>query len=104
MSKNRIEAEDLEALYDLAWGQFKEDRDAVKEIYEKLREHVFDHPTSRFEENGDTLAKYAELMVKQTSQVVELIKLAHKKHQKDGALNEDDLKFIHEEIRNKNGS
>ena len=46
MSRKRIKAEDLESLYDLAWGQFKEDRDAVKQIYDKLRDHVFDHPTS----------------------------------------------------------
>ena len=98
--KQRVEAEDLVELYDLVWSQFKEDREAAKTIYEDLKAHLKNDP-HMYEDCGDTLAKYADLMIKQTGQVVELIKLASKKHQADGSLSEDDLQAIEEEIAKK---
>ncbi len=95
--KDRIEAEDLASLYDLAWGQFKEDRDSVIEIYQDLKAKCSGSVTA-YAECGDTLGKYAELMIKQTGQVVELIKLAHKSHKDEGGFSLGDLEHINEEI------
>jgi len=43
----------------------------------ELRAYILENP-DRYAINGDTLAKYTELCVKQTSQVMELVKLAKK--------------------------
>lgn len=96
--KDKVEAEDLASLYDLAWGQFKEDRESVMEMYQDLKTKCSGSITA-YEAVGDTLAKYAELMIKQTGQVVELIKLAHKAHEgDDGPLSAEDWKHISDEI------
>jgi len=98
--KNQIEAEDLAELYDLAWGQFKEDRDSVMEIYQDLRTRCSGSVTA-YSECGDTLGKYAELMIKQTGQVVELIKLAHKSSSKEGGFSSEDWEEISKAIEDK---
>lgn len=97
-NRERVEAEDVASLYDLAWGQFREDRESVMEIYQDLRAKCSGSVTA-YSECGDTLGKYAELMIKQTGQVVELIKLAHKSHKEDGSLNEDDWNEIADAIK-----
>ena len=95
--KDRIEAEDLASLYDLAWGQFAEDRESVIDIYKDLKSKCSGSVTA-YSECGDTLGKYAELMIKQTGQVVELIKLAHKSHKEEGSLSSEDMDLINDEI------
>jgi hypothetical protein len=95
--RDRVEAEDLVTLYDLAWGQFQEDREIIVEQYKHLKKHIHDTP-ERYAINGDTLAKYAELLVKQTSQVVELIKIAQKQRGDKDVLTEEDFDNIAKEI------
>jgi hypothetical protein len=50
---------------------------------------------------GDVLVKSSDQLIKQTSQVIELIKLAHKSHNDDNTLSEEELIEINEEINNK---
>jgi gas vesicle protein len=94
---SKVEAEDVGILLDKAWQQFKEDREAVMEQYADLKAYIAAN-NERYAISGDTLAKYAELMIKQTSQIVELVKLAKKETQGDASFNEDDLKHINEQI------
>lgn len=93
----KVEPEDLVILYDRMWQQFKEDRDAVTKQYADLRSYI-DGNNDRYAINGDTLAKYAELMIKQTGQIVELIKLAKKETDSSSALNDSDFDHISSQI------
>jgi hypothetical protein len=94
---NKVEPEDLAELYDKVWQQFKEDRDAIQAQYQDLKAYIADN-NERYAISGDTLAKYAELMIKQTGQIVELIKLAKKNTDESTTLSEDDFKHISEQI------
>ena len=93
-----LEAEDLDVLFDRVWKQLSEDRDSIKHAFEHLRDYVHENPQSRYEENGDTIAKMADVMSKQTSQLLELVKLAQKSQEKDEELSEEDFANIHKEI------
>jgi hypothetical protein len=95
---NKITAEDLEVLYDLAWTQFREDRAAATGSYEHLKSVLIDSP-HMYPETGDILAKYTDLMIKQTGQVVDLIKLAQKSAGEDVGLSEEDMMAIHDAIK-----
>ena len=55
---------------------------------------VLADPGTRFVESGDTLAKYGDLMIKQTAQILELLKLKEKNSKNDDDLDEDDLEQI----------
>jgi hypothetical protein len=93
---SKVEAEDLSLLYDLVWGQFKEDREAVMAQHKDLKAYIAANQ-ERYAISGDTLAKFAELMVKQTAQIIELIKIA-KKESGDSELTLDDYKRISKAI------
>jgi hypothetical protein len=97
--RNKIEAEDITILYDLAWHQFQEDRKAISEQYADLKNYI-SADNQRYAFNGDTLAKFADLMVKQTAQVLELIKMAHDSVEEDGSLSKEELEDISKEIEN----
>lgn len=93
------DSEDLGAIYERIKGQFEEDRTAVTEQYQDLKKFIKDNP-DRYMTNGDTLAKYAELMIKQTAQIIELAKLASKQNKDDSSdLDEADLDFISDKIK-----
>lgn len=96
---SKVEAEDLSLLYDLVWGQFKEDREAVMDQHKDLKAYIAVN-NERYAISGDTLAKYAELMVKQTAQIIELIKIA-KKEGGDNELSLEDYKRISKAIEEK---
>ena len=95
----KVEAEDLAVLYDLVWGQFKEDREAVTAQHKDLKAYI-EGNAERYAISGDTLAKYAELMVKQTAQIIELLKIA-KKQSGDTDLAEEDYINIAKQIDEK---
>jgi len=97
MSEKKIEASDVDQLYKLVSEQFKEDREFAVEAYKKLKEYI-DKDPQLFLESGDTLAKYGELLIKQTAQVVDLIKLSSKQQVDEGDLTEGDLSAIQNEI------
>lgn len=85
---------------DLAWSQSKEDREIVVDLYKNLHQLVRDNP-ERYAVSGDTLAKYAELLTKQTGQVIELVKILHKNKKEDDNLSEDELESIQKSIADK---
>jgi hypothetical protein len=95
--RNKLEAEDISILYDLAWNQFKEDRAAITKQYQDLKEWI-EGDKNRYAFNGDTLSKFSDQMIKQTAQVVELIKIAHKSQEEDGSLSTEELADISKEI------
>lgn len=75
--RKRLTEEDIVELYDLATTQLKEDREAVNDLFDELRNYVRDHAT-RYVELGEVLAKLADLKMKQTGQVVEVFKTIEK--------------------------
>lgn len=95
---SKLILEDLTALYELLWTRFQEDRETLQTQYEHLRKQIHDQP-ERYAINGDTLAKYAELLIKQTSQVVEVVKLAVKDKKPDSDLSDIDIEMINKEIQ-----
>ncbi len=101
MSK-KLEEEDIAALYNRVWEQLNEDREDIKEAYDELRDHIRGHPT-RFIELGDTLAKMGDLRIKQTTQVLEVLKAAQKEKPKEdsGAFSKDELDSVRNAIEEK---
>jgi len=97
--KMPLEAEDLDVLYDRIWRQVTEDRDSIKEVFDDLKCHIL-KDKHLYDENGDTIAKLSDVMIKQTGQLMELIKLAQKSKEQDDRLSEEDFEKIHEEIKN----
>ena len=105
--KRSLEKEDVSELYSQLWEQITEDRTDIKDIYEELRNFVKDHPL-RFAELGDTLAKLADLRIKQTSQVLDIVKEAQKAQSKseNESFTADDFESIRAAIEkqgDKNG-
>lgn len=98
MSKKDLNSKDIIDIYDWAWRQCKEDREEILEQYKHLRDHVKASPDMRYPINGDTLAKFAELLTKQTAQILEMLKIANKDKQGDDSLSADDFKFIQDQI------
>jgi hypothetical protein len=80
--------------------QLQEDREKILEAYESLRSHMKN--AQDFAISGQTLAKFAELLTKQTAQVLEIYK-TQKKNEKpeDETLTAEDLQIIEEQIGNK---
>ena len=103
MTKNKTDLteEDLMEIYDLAWSQFKEDREIIVELYKDLKEIVKANP-ERYALSGDTLGKYAELLTKQTAQVVELLKVVQKQKEKEESFSADDWEKVSKAISGKN--
>lgn len=91
---------DVIEIYDLAWSQAREDREIVMDLYKDLRVLV-SGSAERYAVCGDTLAKYAELLTKQTGQVIELLKIVHKNKQSDESLTEAEIDKITQSISNK---
>lgn len=89
--------QDLEEVYDKIWHQFMEDRREIRSMFHELR-GMLSGSSERYAINGDTLAKYAELMTKQTAQLIEFVKTTKKKDEGDLSLSADDLKFVADEI------
>lgn len=100
MSKKdrKVQAEDIAVLYDKVWGFIHDDRERLVDMFEDLKDYIVAEK-ARYAENGDTLAKYGDLLVKQSSQLIDLIKIAKKSHEDEGELTDDDLKMIEEEIK-----
>jgi len=102
MPKASLGNDDIVRLFDLITQQLTEDRDSINDVFDELREMCRDEPM-RFAEMGDTLAKMSELKMKQTAQIIEVMKTVDKakpKEQEDyGPLTEEDRFAIEEAIR-----
>jgi len=92
--------EDFDHMYNLVSEQLNEDRESLNELYKELREHVREHPT-RYVDMGETLAKLADLRLKQTSQVVDVLKLVEKSTPKGSytGFSEEELRLIDEKVK-----
>lgn len=95
--KSDLIDDDVLEIYDLIWSQSKEDRELVMELYRDLKALVAGNP-ERYAVSGDTLAKYAELLTKQTAQLVDLLKILHKNKQQDSALTDEEMDKIKKSI------
>jgi len=88
---------DGDSLLNEALEQLEEDRLTLLDLFQDLRNKIegLDH----YALHGQTLAKYGELLVKQTSQIVEIAKLTNKDRSKDeSVLSSDDLDLANDEI------
>ena len=99
--RNKLEAEDINILYDLVWNQFKEDRDIVLAQYKELKSYIAEDK-NRYAFSGDTLSKFSDHLIKQTAQILELVKIAHDSIEEDGSLSREELEDISKEIENDN--
>ena len=100
--KKKKDAEETVAeIYDKVWSQFEEDRESIKDVYTELKTLTSGN-VERLVVLGDSLTKCAELMTKQTSQVIELLKIAEKRkeNQDDGGLSKEEIEEIYKKIGN----
>lgn len=100
MSKKKFKDIDFYETCDKLWQQFAEDRQLITEQYKELK-GVISGSADRYAVSGDTLAKYAELMTKQTAQLLEFIKVMKKEEKEDNTLSEEELQKISEELKSK---
>lgn len=77
-SKKERTKEILGDLYDKMWTQVEQDREIIHEMYNEFKSLTDGNP-ERLVVLGDNLTKSAELLMKQTSQVIEMIKIQEKK-------------------------
>ena len=91
-------SESLNEVLDKLWQQFADDRKEVDEIYKDLKA-LIKGSTLGYEINGDTLAKYAELRIKNTAQILELIKVLKKDDKGGDTLTPSELNQINEELK-----
>jgi len=83
-----------------ALDQAEEDRDTLLKLFNDLQTKI--EGLEQYALHGQTLGKYAELLVKQTSQLVELAKLTSKNiNETDSTLSIADLEQAQEEIDKK---
>ena len=97
MAKSDLIDEDVIKVYDVTWRQIAEDRRAVVAAYDQLHNLMGDS-VEKWAISGDTLAKFADMRVKQTGQLVELLKIIHKNKQDDENLTEADVEKIRNSI------
>ena len=96
---SEIKGKDLTELYDQMWRQVLEDRDLVLNAYNELKAQTISK--EEFVMQGLVLSKLAELCIKQTSQLIEVIKINQKEiTKKDVDLDADDKKSLFTEIGN----
>jgi hypothetical protein len=95
---SKIKKEDISEIYDLAWKQLREDRETVLNTLKEIRD-VIDGNITGYATCGDNLVKLTEVMIKQTAQTIELIKVAQKDEaEAEKGLSAEDLDFIKKEI------
>ena len=96
--KKKDTDETIAEIHDLIWDQFKEDRESIKTVYDEIK--LAANNVERLVVLGDSLTKAAELMTKQTAQVIELLKIVEKKKEKqdDEGLSKEEIEAIYKNI------
>lgn len=95
--EDEIKGKDLTELYDQMWRQCLEDRDIVLKAYNDLKSQTI--TKEEYVMQGLVLSKFAELCVKQTSQLIEVIRINQKEIKKPGTeLDSEDKKSLFKEI------
>lgn len=92
------EKEDLTDLYDTLQQQLKEDREKILDVYNLLKDKVV--LPEDFAINGMVLSKFAEIMIKQTAQLIEVIRINQREKIKEINLDIEDKKELFREIGN----
>jgi len=93
-----IDKDYIDEICSVAWEQLNEDREAIKDLYDHLKRQIVTR--EEYAINGQNLAKFAELMIKQTGQVVDLLKVMNADKSKDeGGLTADDIQKIHDQLK-----
>jgi hypothetical protein len=89
---------DLEKFVLLAYDQLQEDRQTIKDFYEKFKDQVV--TTQDLAVNGSNLTKCLELMIKQTSQLIEVMKVesSKKNAEKDMSLSDDEKDQLYSQL------
>lgn len=101
MSKKEFSKEDLAEVYDKISHNLDEDRSAINNAYDELRNMVRDKPT-HWVDCGEVLSRFADLKIKQTGQFIELMKSLEKivpEDEFDGQLSEDEKNEIDKELK-----
>jgi len=96
--KDKLIREDLLEAQDLLWSQLKEDREFIKDMFTNISNTVKGNPT-QMAVNGDILAKFGDLLIKNTSQVLELTKTLSKEKENDDSLSPEDWDNISKAIK-----
>lgn len=99
-----MKKEDLIEFYDDLTRQLTEDRDAVTKLYNDLKTIVV--TPEQYAVHGLTLAKFIEMQIKQTSHLIEVIRMNQKKNEKgaEEKLSEEDKDNVFSEINKENGN
>lgn len=95
--REKMEAQDLARLYDKIWRQINEDREIVLKQYAFLKEKCeADQNFLNF--HADVLVKSSESLIKQSAQVLELVKMAKDQAEDDGELSRETMDEVREEL------
>lgn len=90
-------SDNVSELYNLVWSQVQEDRADILSTYQELKV-MLSGSMEKWAVCGDTLAKFADMRVKQTAQVVELLKILKKEKDSDESFTEEELEKIKNSI------
>src|SRR3990167_6912742 len=94
---NKIWEEDFVELYDNLQKQLVEDRDIIVALYNDLKGKIT--TKEDFSINGANIAKIAELLLRSTAQLSEIIKFSKTAYQKSENLSEEDITSVYKEIQ-----
>ena len=94
-----IKQADLIELYDDLTRQLQEDREKVTKLYDDLKGLV--STKEEYAVHGLTLAKFIEMQIKQTSHLIEIIRMNQKNNEKgdEVKLSDDEKNNVFEEIK-----
>ncbi|MBI2449264.1 hypothetical protein HYV49_03120 [Candidatus Pacearchaeota archaeon] len=97
MLDKKIDPEDLELVLDTMWRQLTEDRDAINGLYDDLKKMTV--TIQDYAVNGLTLSKIMEIKIKQTGQLVEVVRMNQRKSKENDKLSEEDKEEVFERIK-----
>lgn len=94
-----IKRQDLTEIYDQLWRQLQEDRSMIMVAYNDLKSQTVTR--EEYVMQGLVLSKLAELCIKQTAQLVDVVRINQKETtSKDIDLDAEDKKDVFKEIGN----
>ena|SRR3990167_1403998 len=96
MVDNKIRDSDLIELYDNLQKQLVEDRDIIVALYNDLKGKTI--TKEDFSINGANIAKVAELLLKSTAQLSEIIKFSKTVYKKNEDLSDEEVSGVYNKI------
>jgi len=99
MSKRKFKDADFVETCDLLWQQFAEDREYIKNQYLELKT-MTSGSAERYSVLGEIMAKTSELLLKQTAQILDFVKLIRKDEEEKGnSLSSEEIERISRELK-----